>query len=189
MAQITFDTNNILKGMLITFAIVGLVACGVFGASYIRDHPSPNTVTLSDPITDNIASTYPTVLTFTVLSTTTSNGHYQVTTTVGNILYFKDYSSWNTMRPHSIYTVTITGYDGVAYYVGDINLIHRPDYRDRVYEINDYPHYYYYLGQYYQCDMISCDMIPYKSAVGENVMRRIPPYDAVNEVQPYYRRA
>jgi hypothetical protein len=177
MAQITFNTDSILKLILIILAVCGLIAIGGITVLYIWDHPAPNTVTLSNPITSGISSTYPTVLTFTVLSTTTSNGHYQVLTTVGNVLYCPDYATWNMMQPRSTYTITITGYDGFAYYVGDVNLINRPTYRDEVYEVNDLPHYYYYLGKYYQCDGLACEMIPYKSVVNENVRRERPPYD------------
>jgi hypothetical protein len=114
MAEITIDSNKVFKAALMVIGVIALIAIVGGGAYLLGSHAISGT--LLQPSTP----AYPSVLTFTVLSTTTSTGHYQVLTTAGNILYMPDYTTWNMMYPQSTYTATITGSDGVAYYVSSV---------------------------------------------------------------------
>ena len=66
----------------------------------------------------------PYVIEFTVLSTTIVNGNYEVLTTDGRILYFTDFTPWNSMYPRETYTGTVIGIEANgAYDIGTVNLI------------------------------------------------------------------
>lgn len=185
MSQITIDMESIKHGLLIVFAVIGLifvVGCGVVLLLSPNSAPSPATTTTVQTITTVAPPTYPSVLTFTVLSATTVNGRFQVLTTAGNILYFADYYTWNSMIPRATYTATLVGTDGVAYNVGSVVLLSYPsdyyDYRYDNYRIDtyDYPTYWHYGNNYYQCDNRLCDQVSYKHVEGEYVRQGRPPY-------------
>lgn len=199
MGQITIDTNQILHSVITILAIIGLVAVLIIGWGYITSRdtvvytPAPAPAVTTLPVA---TISYPSVLTFTVLSTTTSNGRYQVTTTSGNILYFADYATWNSMYPQNSYTATLIGTDGVAYNVGSVvwkgspyGYYQQRDYtyydsehpfnyqRPPNYMINtdQYPTYWYYENSYYQCDRYTCDKVSHKQADGELLHYGRPP--------------
>lgn len=205
MGQITIDTGKIIQFIVAIFAIIGLCAIVFVGVDRLTSSGSPtvvNTVQASSNQPTTIS--YPSVLTFTVLSTTTSLGRYQVLTTNGNILYFNDYTTWNEMRPRSTYTATLVGTEGSAYQVGTVVLISNPydyysgnyyygsgnyyydsydnyygyDYHNNDYYYNrptNYPTYWHYNGRYYQCDKTYCDPMNRKQMIGETVYEGRPP--------------
>ncbi|MDD3019808.1 MAG: hypothetical protein PHX61_02355 [Alphaproteobacteria bacterium] len=120
---------------------------------------------------------YPSVLTYTVLSMTTSTGHYQVTTTAGQILYCSDYADWNSHNLQDTYTSSITGMDSSAYLISNPVLIAQHysyiNYRDSYYY--DSVRYYNYNGQYWQCDWNTCDQVTWKQARGQHIYYGKPP--------------
>ena len=188
MAQITIDTNVIVSMLLGVFAIIGVVALLMFAASCLWHQDTqtyPATTTAAAPVVSTPA--YPSVLTFTVLSTT-SNGRYQVTTTSGNILYFTDYSVWNRMYPRSTYTATLIGAaQNGAYLVGTVTLLsgyYDDDYYGGTFGYQntryvavrqDLPTYWHYQNKYYQCDKTACDPMIYKQIIGERINEGRPP--------------
>jgi len=188
MTQITIDTNVIITGVITLFAIIGVIAI-IGGLCYFVIHSGNASTSVSSTPAVISTPSYPNVLTFTVLSTTTSNGRYQVTTTSGNILYFADYDTWNSMLLRSTYIATIVGMDGIGYEVGTVNLLSAPsDYyyntRNTQYwqgtalhdysSSRDYPTYWHYNGKYYQCDRTACDFMNRKQLIGENVYEGKP---------------
>ena len=58
---------------------------------------------------------YPSVLTFTVLSATTSGGRYEIVTDCREYPVFPDYYTWSQMTPQDTYTATITGEENGAF--------------------------------------------------------------------------
>jgi len=176
MAQIVIDTNKIVEKVSLLLAVVGLIAIviitgfGVIGYITHQDIPVITTPVVTAPA-------YPTVFTFTVLSTTTSNGRYQATTTGGNIMYFADYMTWNRMYPQYTYTATLIGMDGIGYKVGTVNLISTNDnyYTHPTTRYTDLPSYWRYGGKFYQCDTTACDPMTYKQIAGEYVNEGRPP--------------
>lgn len=194
MAQITIDTNVIISMLLGVFAIIGVVALLMFAASCLW-HQDAQTYTVTTAATPVVSTpAYPSVLTFTVLSTTTSNGRYQVTTTSGNILYFTDYSVWNRMYPRSTYTATLVGMENGAYQVGTVTLLsgstgyygnyYDDDYYGGTFGYQntryvsvrqDLPTYWHYQNKYYQCDKTACDPMIYKQIIGERINEGRPP--------------
>jgi hypothetical protein len=200
MGQITIDTDRILHSAITILAIIGLVAVLIIGWGYITSRDSVVYATSAPTVTTLPVATisYPSVLTFTVLSTTTSNGRYQVTTTSGNILYFADYATWNSMYPQNSYTATLVGTDGVGYNVGTVvwesspygyynnqqvdytyyDNLHPTRYSGRpinYYTTDQYPTYWYYENSYYQCDRYTCDKVSHKQADGETLHYGRPP--------------
>lgn len=189
MGQVTIDTDRIVHSIIKILAIIGLIAVLLIGWGYVNEnHTSVSTPVVTTPTVATIS--YPSVLTFTVLSTTTSNGRYQVTTTSGNILYFSDYQTWDSMYPQNSYTATLVGTDGVGYNVGTVTWIGSPyGYYGNHQQVHyytqpddyyawkpyEYPKYYYYDGNFYQCDRYVCDEISYKQAIGENLNYARPP--------------
>lgn len=172
------DTSKLkLPLAIIGLIIMVLIASQfIFSMGYLNGVKvvSPVVVTPSPAVSNTI--NYPSVLTFTVLSATTSTGRYQVLTTAGNILYFNDYYLWNSMYPQSTYTATLTGYDGVAYYVGTATLIRSNYYYQYPYHQYNYDlRYYHWYGKYYQCDMYTCDPMQRKQVVGEDIIEAEPP--------------
>jgi len=210
MGQITIDTKHIMEVVVIIFAIIGVAAIMGMGISGISNHYATIVVPVQPQV--QVTSTpipvpnYPSVLTFTVLSTTTSNGHYQVTTTAGNILYFSDYTTWQSMILRATYTGTLVGTDGSAYLIGSAVLISYPmdgyycnpysqycngyydnngyygtypyhsSYNDNNEYYSPYPTYYHYGTGYYQCDKTSCSPVAYKQVSGEIVYNGKPPH-------------
>jgi|WetSurMetagenome_2_1015567.scaffolds.fasta_scaffold86676_2 hypothetical protein len=193
MGQITIDTGKIINFFVAILAIIGLIAIIVFGVATIFSS-SPSVVATPQVTSQATTISYPSVLTFTVLSTTTSTGRYQVLTTSGNILYFSDYETWNRMRPQGAYTATLVGMEGSAYLVGEVTTISAPydyyntnyygynnygynynNYYDNQPYYRDYPTYWYYGGRYYQCDKTYCDQLNSKQIKGETVYNGRPP--------------
>jgi hypothetical protein len=125
----------------------------------------------------------PTVFSFTVLSTTCSNGRYEAETTNGNILFLSNYIEWSELYPSSTYTAQITGYEANgAIDIAAVNLIHAgiasPVYvqpRPVYYSHPDYPVYYHYENQYYQYDGRTTDPVSWKETRGERVVEGRPP--------------
>jgi hypothetical protein len=184
MPPVTIDTDKIKDFALGVLAIIGLIAiCGMICVCYVSMfYPHQTTVPVSvaqtptpTPVPTQVQISYPTVLTFTALSTTTANGRYQITTTQGQILYISDYTTWNAIELQATYTATIVGMDGSAYDVGEINLINRRYQYWQNYNYNDGVKYYRYLDNYYQCDYNSCDHVSWKQASGERVIEGYPP--------------
>jgi len=176
MVQIVIDTNKIIEKISLLFAIVGFITIAIITGFGIAGYA----MQLDDPVITIpaiVAPTYPTVFTFTVLSTTTSNGRYQVTTTGGNILYFENYVTWNRMYPQYTYTATLIGMDGIGYKVGTVNLISTNDnyYTHPTARYNDLPSYWRYGGKFYQCDTTACDPMTYKQIAGGYVNEGRPP--------------
>lgn len=188
MGVITIDTSKIIGFFVACLAVVGLAAIIILGVATIFNHGEPQVIATPDNQVTTIS--YPSVLTFTVLSTTTSTGRYQVLTTSGNILYFSDYATWNEMRPQGSYTATLVGMEGSAYQVGSVVMISSPYnnyygnyygnqyYNDGYYGrsiIRDTLTYWNYGGRYYQCDNTGCDELAYKQVRGETVYNGRPP--------------
>lgn len=123
-------------------------------------------------VTVTSVPSYPSVITFTVLSTTTSSGHYQILTTAGQILYCNNYYAWNGIEPQDSYTATVTGTDGSAYIISDPVLI--AQHYSSVSYGNDYPQYYSYNGRYYQTDGRTIDEVSWKQAQGERLIYKKP---------------
>jgi hypothetical protein len=115
---------------------------------------------------------YPSAITFTVLSTTTSSGRYQILTTAGQILYCNNYYAWNGIEPQDSYTATVMGTDGSAYIISDPILIAQ-HYSSVNYE-NNYPQYYSHNGRYYQTDGRTIDEVSWKQAQGERLIYKRP---------------
>lgn len=177
-----FDTNKLVMPLI----IIGIVVLSLMGGLFVysagfasgyKTSPVPAVVTPA-PVQTQIIPNYPSVLTFTVLSSTSSTGRYQVLTTAGNILYFNDYYLWNSMQLQATYTATITGYDGIAYYVGTANLIRSPYY----YPYRPYPYgrdrhrHYYWHDRYYECNQYTCDLTNANNVVGEEITYEEPPF-------------
>jgi hypothetical protein len=192
MAQITIDTNVIVSMIVGLFALIGVIAMVVLVGSYVGQlPPSPPVITpevVPVEIPNVVTIPYPSVLTFTVLSTTTSNGRYQVTTTSGNILYFKDYAEWYRMYPRSTYTATIIGSENGAYQVDTVTLLsgyygnyygeqngYRYGSQNIRYVAQDLPTYWHYGNKFYQCDRVVCDPMMRKQIIGEIINEGRPP--------------
>jgi hypothetical protein len=120
MSQLVIETDTIKKGVLYFFAIAGIaiIGCliGMNMINYFISLPAqPTSAPAAAPATAAAAAAaspeqqYPYVMEFTVLSTTSANGHYQVETTAGNILYVPDFTTWNTLWPQATYAASITG--------------------------------------------------------------------------------
>jgi hypothetical protein len=118
---------------------------------------------------------YPTVIEFTVLSTTVTNGHYTVYTTTGQTLYMPDFYSWNSMLPQNTYTATITGAEANgALDASTVNLISL-HYPTAIGQLYSYPVYYHYNGMYYQYDGHSSTQVAQKEVIGQRVIVGQPP--------------
>ena len=133
-------------------------------------HPPLEASVSGNPVTTNAAQSYPTTITYTVLSTTTSTGHFQIYTTDGKILYCMDYYDYNLHNPCDTYTATVTGMDGTAYLITTPQVI---AYGSDLYD--QYPQYYNYGGRYYQTDGRTVDQVTWKQAAGERVINGKPP--------------
>ena len=161
--------------LLFGFAIFGLGCAAAIGitaiATAISAHPAD---TLPTPVTTPVQS-YPTTITYTVLSTTTSTGHFQIYATDGKILYCMDYYDYNINDPQNTYVATVTGMDGNAYLISSPQII---AYGSDLYP--QYPVYYNYGGKYYQTDGVVTDPVTWKQVHGERLIYGKPPY--------YYRR-
>jgi hypothetical protein len=192
MGQITINTDSIVRvgiAIILILAIVGL------GISIYNLGKSSVEVSSAQPVAaptyQTTIPTYPSVVTFTVLSTTTSTGRYQVLTTVGQILICPDYYTWNTIRPQNTYTADVVGTEGNMYLVKNIYLIanhqsqyyqsYYSDYHGDYYYHGDYPYYYRWNGKYYQWDGYTLDEITWKQAQGEYIRNEQPPHYFIHE--------
>ena len=176
MTQFTFDTDKHLK-----WIAFGIIAILIFGMAinysyYAGKDAGAATVTIITPAPTpeptSAIPTYPSVLTYTVLSTTTASGHYQVITTAGQILYFNSYYDWNGQEPQNAYTATVTGTSGSAYLISDPVLIAQ---HPRSVYYPEYPKFYKYGGKYYQYDGRTTDEVSWKEVRGQYVYRGRPP--------------
>lgn len=166
-------------------AIVGVIVLaliciglGIYGAGHSAGLSETKTTvapiaTPAPAVTVTSVPSYPSVITFTVLSTTTSSGHYQILTTAGQILYCNNYYAWNGIEPQDSYTATVTGTDGSAYIISDPVLI--AQHYSSVSYGNDYPQYYSYNGRYYQTDGRTVDEVSWKQTRGERIIYGKPP--------------
>jgi hypothetical protein len=130
MSEIKISTESIGKALIYTALIVVIlfaVAVGCYSAGRLQGQEAAPIVVpaAAQPVTVATPSSYPYVLTFTVLSTTTSNGAYEVFTTTGQHLYLQDYYTWDTMYPRDTYTGTITGQNDAAFTIVDVHLMSR----------------------------------------------------------------
>lgn len=176
MTQFTFDTQKHLKWIVLGIIMLFIFWVGMNDA-YLRGKDAGKAaVTIITPVPTpeptSAIPTYPSVLTYTVLSTTTASGHYQVTTTAGQILYFNDYYDWNGQEPQNSYTATVTGTSGSAYLISDPILIAQ-HYSTTYYP--EYPRFYEYNGKYYQYDGRTTDEVSWKAARGQRVYHGKPP--------------
>lgn len=164
--------EDVLKYATYFFVIIGIIAL-VCVVSYGIYHYGYNSAVQNSEQTTFGIPTHQTVLTFTALTTTTSNGYFQVITTGGDNLVFATYTEWNRIFPQSIYTCAIDTTDSNGRkYVSNCMLEHQYIHRT----INTFPKYYAWNGNYYQCDMNTCDTITWKQIAGENIIRARPPY-------------
>jgi len=181
MSQITIDTNQILKGILVGIVIcILVVGTGVLAYNAGRGSVPPTQTVVESvtpaptPTPATTVPTYPSVVTFTVLSTTTSTGHYQALTTAGQILILPDYATWNSMYPQYTYTANVVGTSGNEYFINNVVLISRPV-PYYYYYPHTYPAYYEWNNQYYQYDGHRTDLVSYKNVQGEYVIHQPPP--------------
>jgi hypothetical protein len=187
MIKIEIETETIIKVLTLIFAMIGVVACAILGFAYItNDHQENNpvgTATTITPVptlamtptpTPTPSPSYPSVITYTVLSTTMSSGHYQVTTTTGQILYCVDYADWISHDPRDTFTASVTGMDGTAYLISSPTLIYQHYDYTQYYDTYGV-RYYEYNDQYWQCDRYSCDPVTWKQARGERIIYAKPP--------------
>jgi hypothetical protein len=178
MSQIVIETDTIKKAVFCFFAIVGITIIGcMVGMSifnhYINQQAQQTVVPVAVPATVPAptvvpTSAYPTIIEFTVLSTTIANGHYTVYTTTGQTLYMPDFNSWNALLPQNSYAATITGAESNgALDVGSVNIVSTPP---------TYPVYYHYNLNYYQYDGHTVLPIAWKETIGHRVIEGRPPY-------------
>ena len=109
MSEIRISIESLGKALIYTALVVAIlfaVAVGCYSAGRLQGQDaSPIAApTASQPVTVATPSPYRYVLTFTVLSTTTSNGAYEVFTTTGQHLYLQDYYTWDTVCTRGIRT-------------------------------------------------------------------------------------
>ena len=178
MSQLIIETDAIKKAILYFFAIVGGLAIVSMIIMGVVDHYSsqqaqqtivPAAAPATTPAPTVVpTSAYPTIIEFTVLSTTAANGHYSVYTTTGQTLYMPDFYSWDSLWPQNTYTATITGIEtNGALDVGTINLVSI---------IPTYPIYYHYNLRYYQYDGQTVNPIAWKETIGHRIIEGRPPH-------------
>jgi len=185
MSQLVIETDAIKKAVLYFFAIAGIAIIGCVLGMNIVDHYSnlqaqqtvaPVVATPTPAPAPTVAQAlYPTVIEFTVLSTTIANGHYTVYTTTGQTVYMPDFYSWNSLLPQNTYSATITGAEANgALDASTVNLIslHYPTGFGQVYS---YPVYYHYNGNYFQYDGHSSTPVAQKEVTGQRVIDGQPP--------------
>jgi hypothetical protein len=129
MELITIDPNKILVVVLYICAAIGIFGMILFGGYMMHalsSQATPAVVPEVQPVpapTPAPVPTYPTVLTFTVAYLTTGNGHLEAITDAGDILYFADFSTYNSLNLHYTYTGFVSGKEGAAYDIGGVNQI------------------------------------------------------------------
>jgi len=105
----------------ITLIVACILACGI---GIVIDRINPPTVIVSAPApvyveTPIPVETSPLTDTITYQVESMNKNNYQVTTTNGDVLYFDNYYEWDTQVTKCVYTVQITGRNGMAYLVHD----------------------------------------------------------------------
>jgi hypothetical protein len=143
MTEIKFEITQ--KNIVITMCLIG--ACIMFFAcGWITGNQNciAKQELQSNPIVTPTPTPAPTpsntVITFTVLSCTVSNGQYQVITTDGRSVIFPDYDSWNNLIPQGVYIADSTFANG-NYYVKEANLLSYSNYH-RPYVVGRDDYYY-----------------------------------------------
>jgi hypothetical protein len=121
-------------------------------------------------------------ITFTVLSTTTATGHYQVLTTTDEILFCNDYATWNFIVPQNTYTATVTPNGDGTFTINSVVLVYNAYAINYAPVVYDYPVYYHYGTDYYQYDGRVVDRVSYKEVVGHRVIEGAPPHPYVRGV-------
>jgi hypothetical protein len=148
MTKIEIDTADVARYVFYLVVIVLIASLSfAIGANVYRSESTPSATAIAPtPTTPAPTPAYPTTLTYTVLSMTTSGGHYQIYTMAGQTLYCANYYDYNAQYPRFVYTATVTGMDGSAY------IITTPTTVAYAYETSSYeePGYYYFNdGKYY----------------------------------------
>jgi hypothetical protein len=168
MSQITIDTERIKIVLLYALALIGCVFLVMFAAWSLSAHygepkqtVQPVVIQPAPTLTPVPTPAYPSVLTFTVLSTTVSSGHYQAYTTTGQTLYFADYSTWDSLWPQYTYIGNVVGMDGSAYVISSVIFMNGPQ--------NSYQQYPYDYSQCgYWMSPNYCDQHPVNYAIKYN---------------------
>jgi hypothetical protein len=164
------EIDAIKKVILIALACVGvgtIVAISAIGALHFLQ-AQPDSAT--NPVQTGVPQTqqYPYLIEFTVLSTGVTNGHYEVITTTGQILFLSDFNTWNVLYPQNTYSGTVTGAEtNGALDVGTVNLVSAP---------NPYTVYYHYSLYYYAYDGRVVTPATWNDTIGHRVIEGMPPY-------------
>ncbi len=181
MSVIQIDIKHIGQMILIVFAFIGLlglIACGLWVVMIPHTETlptTPNTYQQTLPTITINPTPYPSVITFTVLSTTTSNGHYSIYTTTGQTLYCANYNEWDYLYPQGIYVADVTGIDGTAYTVKNVVLISRQNAPERYQYGYNHPVYYSWDDRYYRYDGRIVEEVPYKQVNTNRPIYSQPP--------------
>jgi hypothetical protein len=139
--------NSLWPRNTYTATITGTEADGMLDVGTVNRLSSSVTVSA---LTGGIqTSLSPSVIEFTVLSTTVMNGNYEVLTTDGRILYFTDFDTWNNLYPRNTYTGTVVGEEANgAYDIGTVNLISTAFYYQRGVYLRDSSSLFYHSPDY-----------------------------------------
>lgn len=133
--------------ILIVIGIVSILILAGFAATYdmayfkgyFEGKASVTCPTLQPTVAPTPAPTpaYPSVVTYTVLSTTTANGDYRIITTNGQVLVCADIYDYNKHALRDTYTAEVVSYNDGKYFIKSPALIGR-HYND----VRDYQNYY-----------------------------------------------
>jgi hypothetical protein len=177
-----------IKSVLAIIGVVALILLVFAGGILVASHQATQTVvTVQEvvpaptPVPAPVsvpAVIPPTVLTYTVLSTTTYAGHYEVFTTTGTVLYCMDFVTWNRQFPQNTYTATISPNGDGTYTIETTTLISvSPTYEN--------PVYYTYGNYYYRCDGYSCNSVLYNDVRTTHVIHEYPPHPVYGNTHVY----
>ena len=172
--KFNIDLATVGKILVIILAIIGVLALAIVASGTVLTHiaqpitPDPTQVPTPIPTPTPVPTQ---TITFIPISTTVSNGQYQVFTTTGLTLVCSDYYVWNGIEPQYLYSATET--NGI---ITEVHLISIPNNDQHItYYGNDYPYFYEYGGRYYQYDGRRVDEVSWKAAMGQRVIRQKPP--------------
>jgi len=142
-------------GLAILIGIFILAVIGAVAVAWSNGHssgvqegianvPTATPTPVPTPTPTPVVSTAftPHVTQFTVLSTTLTNGRYQIQTTDGRVLDTSTYAEWQTIAPRYTYTATVYGTIWGEEEINGVYVIGRPAYPDNYVR-------YYHNGQYY----------------------------------------
>ncbi|MFA6331675.1 MAG: hypothetical protein WCX22_01875 [Methanoregula sp.] len=154
---ITIDVDRAMKygaiviGVILVIVLVGasLVyieantynagrAAGIAELQAVIPTPTPTPIPTPTPVS------YPTSLTFTVLSTSCWNTGSQAITFTGQALILPDAYICNSLNPQQSYTATVTGVSGTAYIVGSVTPLYQS-----AYEVSNYRPYWTWHNREY----------------------------------------